>query len=59
MKFKRNRWGYTMLEKTEMKGKPGKRMRNVANFTPLLRAGYTAYSVDSSSQGLKSHYIFT
>lgn len=40
--------------KEERKGKPGKRMRNVANFTVLLRTGYTAKSVNSDSKVLKA-----
>ena len=61
MKFKRNiDEGYTTLgEKEERKGKTGKRMRNVANFTVLLRPSYTANNVDSDLKALKVHYILT
>lgn len=43
------------------KGEEGgqeKKMRNVANFTALLRAGYIANSVDTGPRAQKAHYIF-
>lgn len=55
--------GYTMSEKKGQKREPRKRMRNVANFTALPRAGYiacfvdSAYFVDSDSKPLKAHFI--
>lgn len=57
--------GYTMSEKKRgQKSEARKKMRNVANFTVLPRAGYiacfvdSAYFVDSGSKPLKAHFIF-
>lgn len=48
-----------MLEKRGKKREARGKDKKCANFTALIRSGYTADSADSDFKALKPHYIFT